>query len=180
MSKANDALERIARRPMGRLRLKQLGALKAAKEARGEALGAEDRLDLGLAGYDFGQFSFEEALCYARAMLNQETDKRIQAVYNEEYCERFEAIRQKHGLGPDEFWALGEGPEEAQSLDREFNAACDRVTLQIFQEHADRTGHPFLRQAADLLASDPHEFERRREVGRQSLFGPFKEQTDGS
>jgi len=113
-------------------------------------------------------------------MLDSETDRRIQAVYNEEYRERFEAIRQKHGLGPDEFWALGEGPEEAQSLDREFNAACDRVTLQIFQEHADRTGHPFLRQAADLLASDPHEFERRREVGRQSLFGPFKEQTDGS
>jgi len=175
MNQTFAPLEHIARRPMARLRLQQLAALSGAKKNRGESATTDERLDMGLAAYDFGHFSFEEALCFVTVMLASEANDRMQEVYEREFSKRFEAIRKKHGLGPNEFWAAGEGPEENQVLGDAFDAACDRVELEVLQEHADRLGHPLLREAADLLATDRAEFMRRREGGRQSLFGPFKE-----
>ena len=175
MKRAFNRLEQIARQPMAEARLQQLIVRNTAKRARGESPTPAESLELGLANYDAGRFSDDEALCYVRVMLNREVDERIQAVYDQEYHEKSEAIRVKHGLGPDEFWVPGEGPEEDQALSREFEAARDRVELEVLREHAAKTGHPLLQEAADLFASDHDEFERRFEVGWQSLFGPIKE-----
>ena len=173
MTDAFTRLEGIARRPMVEARLHQLIVGHDAKRACGERLTPAETLELGLAIYDAGRVSADEALCYMRVMLSHEADDRNQAVYNE-FADRFQALCAKHGLGTDDDWAPGEGPEEYEALRREFDAACDQVECEVLREHADRTGHPLVQEAADLFASDRTEFERRFEVGRQSLFGPIK------
>jgi len=160
---------------MARLRVRQLAALSDAKKDRGESATTDEHLDLGLASYDLGNFSFEEAICFVTVVLASQANDHTQKVYKREFSERFEAIREKHGLRADKDWAPGEGPEEYEALNAQFETACERVEYEFLQEYADRTGHPLLREAAELLATDRAEFMRRREVGRQSLFGPIKE-----
>ena len=175
MKNALNRLEHIARRPMAQARLQRLIVRNDAKRVRGEHLTPAESLELGLGCYDAGGFSVEEALCYVHVALGLEAEERCQAVYSREFHDRFQAIRAKHGLSEDQDWPHGEGPDEYEALNREFEGACDEAECQVLREYADRTRHPLVAEAAALLARDRAEFERRREVGRQSLFGPIKE-----
>jgi len=174
MNPAFNRLEHIARQPVAEARLQQLIASDSARQARGERMTPAESIELGLACFDARRFSPEEAICYVHVMLSREVGERTQAAYRRNFSGRFEAIRVKHRLGPDEDWPAGKGPEEYEALSRKFDAVCDRLEHKVLQEHAERTGHPLVQEMADLFASNRDEFDRRREVGRLALFGPMK------
>ena len=70
-----------------------------------------------------------------------------------------------HGLGEDEDWVVGEGPEEHERL-AEFERACDQIATDTFREY----GEPEL---AELWRHDRAEFDRRCEAGRRHFQGPL-------
>ena len=174
MNPAFNRLEHFARRPVAEARLQQMVAYRDAKQNCGERLTPAESIELGLVCFDAGRFSAEEAICYVHVMLSREVGERTQAAYRRDFSDRFDAIRVRHRLGPDEDWPAGEGPEEYEALSRKFDAVCDRLEHKVLREHAERTGHPLVQEMADLFASDRDEFDRRREVGRLALFGPMK------
>ena len=174
MNLAFNRLEHIARRPVAEARLQQLIARDGTKRGREERLTPAESLELGLACFDAGRFSADEAICYVHVMLGREVRERTQAAYRRDFSDKFKAIRTKHRLGPDEDWLAGEGPEEYEALSRKFDVVCDRLEREVLRETADRTGHPLVREMAGLFASNRNEFERRREAGRLALFGPMK------
>ncbi|MBL7141144.1 MAG: hypothetical protein ISS74_09575, partial [Planctomycetes bacterium] len=64
MNPAFNRLEHIARRPVAEARLQQLIARDGTKRGREERLTPAESLELGLACFDAGRFSADEAICY--------------------------------------------------------------------------------------------------------------------
>lgn len=166
-----NRLGRIAGGNAAMARLMGLTERLKTKRERGEEPTPEEHVAFGLAGYDAGRFPADAALKYVVMILEHKVaGDRIQEVYNRDFRERAEAIRNKHGLADDEDWPRGEGPPEDQALGAEFEAVCGRIEAEVLQEYADKAGHPLLKEAADQLAFDRPAFERRLERGREWLF----------
>ncbi|MGB2754660.1 MAG: hypothetical protein WBD75_01925 [Phycisphaerae bacterium] len=170
-------LESIARRPNADARLVQMQQDHEARRARGERTSPDENVAFGLVAFDAGRIPVDAAMFFVTRFgvshgLDGPAERRISEVYERNFKARFDAIRKKHGLGADEDWALGEGPPEAEALNAEFDATCGRVEAETLDEYADRTGHPLLKEAAELCRLDSLAFERRVEKGRQWFFGP--------
>jgi hypothetical protein len=76
---------------------------------------------------------------------------------------RIERIRAEHGLTPDEYWPLGQGPAEYQAASDEYDRICERLLARALREFG-------LIDEARLLEEHPEEFHRRRELGRRAMF----------
>jgi len=170
-------LESIARRPNADARLVKMQQDHEARRARGEGTSPDENIEFGLAAFDAGRLPADAAMFFVTRFgvcqwLDGPAERRISAVYKRNFKARFDAIRKQYGLGADEDWALGEEPPEEEALNAEFEATCRRVEAETLDEYADRTGHPLLKEAAELCRLDHLAFERRVEKGRQWFFGP--------
>ena len=170
-------LESIARRPNADAQLVQMQQDHEARRARGERTSPDENVEFGLAAFDAGRFPVDAAMFFVTRFgvshcLDGPAERRISEVYERNFKARFDAIRKQYGLGADEDWALGEGPPEEEALNAEFEATCRRVEAETLDEYADKTGHPLLKEAAELCRLDRLAFERRMEKGRQWFFGP--------
>ena len=145
----------------------------AARKARGETLSLDDYLKFALAAYDAGRLPAEAVTCMALFLIDwQDVQPRVQEAYGRDFHDRYEAIRQANGLQEDEDPPQGAAPAELQALDAEFEQVEGRIRAEALALHAEKTGHPLLKEIAVLGRSDPLALEKRREGGRQWFFGP--------
>lgn len=89
------------------------------------------------------------------AQERYEDDPRLEAIS----CE-MEQIEEAHGLTEDEYWPIGEGPEDHRALDARWNEAADAIIAETFRAQGEGA-------MADLFEGDRAEFDRRFEVGRR-------------
>ena len=80
--------------------------------------------------------------------------------------ERMRAMRRAHGLEEDDWWPPGQAPKEYEALRHEYKAAWD----EVFASKLEACGE---QEMARLLRSDPQEFERQSEAGREFFQGPL-------
>ena len=145
----------------------------AAKKARGKTLGLDEHLEFALAAYDAGRLPAEAVTCMALSLIDwQDVQLRVQEAYGRDFHDRYEAIRQANGLQEDEDPPQGAAPAELQALDAELEQVEGRIRAEALALHAEKTGHPLLKEIAVLGRSDPLALEKRRERGRQCFFGP--------
>lgn len=78
-------------------------------------------------------------------------------------------LERKYGLEEDEFWPVGEAPQDVEALRAKWDAIEERELLAFFRAH----GEHFL---ARLREQDLVAYDRRVENGRQSFFGPLLRQ----
>ncbi|MCC4118645.1 hypothetical protein LLG90_25120 [Aromatoleum toluclasticum] len=76
---------------------------------------------------------------------------------------KIRSVEVAQGLGPDDFWAVGEGPCEFERLNQELEAATERRFVETLRELG-------VDDLADLYVADRQEFDRRRERGRRAFF----------
>ena len=81
---------------------------------------------------------------------------------------RLDAIREREGLDDDEFWPIGQGPEDWQELNEEYS----RVLGAKFEETLREYG---LVDMADLYRQDREAYDMRREEGRRLVFEDISE-----
>jgi len=79
--------------------------------------------------------------------------------------EQMKGIKEAHGLEEGEFWSPGKAPKEYEELHRAYQAAWDGIFAEKLAEFGER-------EMADLYQTDPEEFQRRSEVGREYFHGP--------
>jgi hypothetical protein len=79
--------------------------------------------------------------------------------------ERLTAVKRKYGLEEDDFWPLGQTPEEYESLRREFQENWDKIFVAKLQEFGEE-------EMARQYHSDPEGFQKRSEAGREFFHGP--------
>lgn len=72
----------------------------------------------------------------------------------EKISEKMKKVRKKHGLADDEFWGRGEGPEEYEALNAEYEAVSDNITADVFREYGED-------EMAYLFINDREEYDRR-------------------
>jgi hypothetical protein len=155
------------------VRLAHLVKREENLRGQGQRLSPDDCLNLGLALYDAGRMSLDEAVfwvCWSALGANNRAEQRIQTTYEEDFASRFEALAKRHGLN-DEQWTPGDGPPEYEALNAEFEQAAERINAEVLREYANETGHPVLVATADLYESDPAAFERQVGRGRQQFLG---------
>jgi hypothetical protein len=73
------------------------------------------------------------------------------------------ALEEKYGLGPSEFWPIGQAPKAYQRLSSQYDSAVDKRFVITLREFG-------LSDLADLRETNPDEFDRLRERGRRSVF----------
>jgi len=78
-------------------------------------------------------------------------------------AQAIDAVQEKHGLQPEEYWKIGEGPEQYNKLSNEYSTVLGKRFVKTLREFE-------LGDLADLLEADPDEFARLRERGRRSIF----------
>jgi len=170
---ALNRLDAIVSRGTAGVRLAHLVKREENLRGQGKRLSPDECLNLGLALYDAGRASLDEAVfwvcCFALGASNR-AEQRIQATYEEDFASRFEALAKKHGLN-EEQWTPGDGPLEYEALNAEFGQAAQRTNAEVLREYANETGHPVLVTAADLYESDPAAFEFQVGRGRQQFLG---------
>lgn len=64
-----------------------------------------------------------------------------------------DAIKRKHGLKADEYWQRGQGPEDYQRLNKQYEVASEADFVSTLKEFG-------LSDLADLKQHDPGEFDR--------------------
>lgn len=79
-----------------------------------------------------------------------------------EIGEALDAVRKKHGLKDNEYWSLGEGPEEYERLNEQYSSFLEDNLILTLKEFG-------LNDLADLRSSDPKTYGRLRERGRRSV-----------
>jgi hypothetical protein len=84
--------------------------------------------------------------------------------------EQLEAIKASHGLGEDDLWPPGEGPEEYEDLRQEYQDAWNGLFAGRLAEFGEGA-------MAELFCADREEFDRRSEAGRQSFHGVEREES---
>jgi hypothetical protein len=144
-----------------------------ATRARGETLSLDDYFEYALAAYDAERLPAEAVTYLALSLIDwQDVQPRVQEAYGRDFHDRYEAIRQANGLQEDEDPPQGAAPAELQALDAEFEQVEGRIRADALTLHAEKMGHPLLKEIAALGRSDSLALEKRREMGRQWLFGP--------
>ena len=80
---------------------------------------------------------------------------------------KIKAMREHEGLEDDEYWPIGEGPEDYEGLSEESEKIIDQirsfVKAHVFHRYS-------LSEFADLYESDRMKYEVMREAGRRVLF----------
>jgi hypothetical protein len=92
-------------------------------------------------------------------------DRMIDGSYGAAFADiqnRMDQVRAHHGLDDDEFWYLGEGPPEWESLCSEYDTIYERLFVATLGEFG-------LLEEVRLRETDPKEFDRRRELGRRAI-----------
>ena len=79
--------------------------------------------------------------------------------------QRLTVVKREHGLGEDDFWPLGQTPEEYETLRREYQDTWDQIFVDKLLEFGEE-------QMAQQFRSDPEAFQRRSEAGREFFHGP--------
>jgi len=77
---------------------------------------------------------------------------------------RIAAFNKAAGLTDDEYWPRGEGPEEYEAMNVEFEQRMDDIIVEVMREHGE---HDLVK----LFQDDRDEFDRRIEEDRKRLFG---------
>lgn len=94
----------------------------------------------------------------ARIYSRDKTSPALDAVFR-----KLDAVREKHGLSEDEYWPSGEGPEEFERLNNEYDRMIDEIIVATFGEY----GEPEL---GTMYRHDRQRFYHLREKGRQRFF----------
>ena len=81
---------------------------------------------------------------------------------------RMEAIRQREGLNPDEYWAIGKGPEDWQKLENQYSQILDATFEKVLREYD-------FDDIADLYRDDRESYDSRREQGRRFVVDDIPE-----
>lgn len=81
---------------------------------------------------------------------------------------RMEEIQIREGLQDDEFWPIGEGPEDYQALSEESEGLYESVHASVFTTILRRYR---LKHIADLFENDRASFDARANRGRKAVFG---------
>ena len=76
---------------------------------------------------------------------------------------RMEQIESAHGLAEDEFWPIGAGPPEHESLNRDYNTVLARKQGEVFREF----GEP---KIAELWDQNRDQFKELFEKGRIAIY----------
>jgi predicted DNA-binding protein (MmcQ/YjbR family) len=85
--------------------------------------------------------------------------------------QKLDAICKEHGLEDGESWLIGEGPDEWEAANVEFDAISNELFIEALVEFG-------AQDLADLLKNNPEEFERYREISRLSIFQPSETLTN--
>ena len=92
-------------------------------------------------------------------------------LYESNLCEikaGIEAIREREGLDDDEYWPIGEGPEDWEELEEQYSEVLDRKFEETLREFG-------LHEIADLYQMDREAFDAQREQGRRLALGEISE-----
>jgi hypothetical protein len=87
-------------------------------------------------------------------------------------CQRLDEIELREGLQHDEYWPLGEGPDDYQQAQQECDELHRRVTDTVFTSILRRYQ---LDEIVELFESDRQRYDTLWEQGRHTLFGPLPE-----
>lgn len=80
-----------------------------------------------------------------------------------EISEKIGGVSKAHGLSEDQYWPVGEGPQEYRDLNKQYDQAIENRFIETLIEFG-------LTNLAELVRTNPREFERRRERGRRYFF----------
>ena len=81
---------------------------------------------------------------------------------------RMDAIRQREGLKDDEFWPIGQGPDDWEELTEQHSHVLDRKFEEALREYG-------FDDIADLYRVDRKSYDARREQGRRLAFDDVPE-----
>lgn len=76
------------------------------------------------------------------------------------------AAEKAHGLDPDEYWPLGEAPDDVEELRDAYGRREDAILAAVLQEHREDG-------MADLFLNDRDAWRDQREKGRFKMLGPL-------
>jgi hypothetical protein len=76
------------------------------------------------------------------------------------------AFNRAEGLADDEYWPLGEGPDDYEALRVEWDRVHDQTIADTFRAYDEV-------EMADLYQNDNNTFHRRYDRGRKKIFGPL-------
>jgi hypothetical protein len=110
---------------------------------------------------DAGTLPEEEAHARHAFCLLQAAEGGHDAIYKSMKA-RFEEIRERHGLGDDEDWPRGEGPEEHERLSAEYDALVHEHSAKVLRENAGE-------HLAHLFENEPEVFHALYERGRRLI-----------
>jgi hypothetical protein len=167
----SQALRRLDDRALGEVAVRQLrdviASLRSKKHQRNDPVRARERVALAKALYASRRISRAQYVFFAVNPVEAIHEARhMDGGYKGELgpIERaLEAVEKKHGLGPDQYWPRGQGPQEHVALNKRYEAVLDAKFRQALGEFG-------LDDLADLLGRAPAEFERLRERGRRAVF----------
>lgn len=166
------ALDNIARRA-GAAEI--LPALAERHRAAREALptggwkdpaSAASLIDLGLILLEARRMSLQEYIFLVDCSVEPvHSDRILTKTYPEiaELSAKLRAVEEAHGLGPNQYWPAGSGPDEHQRLNKAWDAASDKRYIETLKE-LERGA------ATELYNADPTEYRRLRERGRRSMY----------
>ena len=115
--------------------------------------------------YKAGLMSTQEYIFHISVPIEHLHESRI---FNNKYDDinlifaALDGIHEEYGLGQDEYWPRGEGPDEYHKLNDEFDIAEKKRFIAIFREFD-------FHDIADLLEKYPIVYDRLRERGRRSV-----------
>lgn len=167
-----QALERLDNYALGVELLSQLReVIKTAKQDKRSGRWKDPdyvkkSVALAHALYMARRCSKEEYVFFAAFPVENLFDSRLSdGVFNGELGpinQAIDKIREERGLGPDEYWKVGEGPKDYQKLNDQWEAIYNKHFMETFREFG-------LNDLAELIEKKPTEFKRLRERGRRSL-----------
>lgn len=74
-----------------------------------------------------------------------------------------DAIRRREGLDDDEYWQIGQGPEDWEELNEQYSQVLDVKFEEALREYG-------LNEVADLYDKDREKYDQCREQGRRRVF----------
>jgi hypothetical protein len=110
----------------------------------------------------------DHKLFFASLVAEDIADDAVSVAYESgrlaELARRMDEIQKREGLQDDEFWPIGEGPDDYQELSDESEELLDKVRDTVFTLLLRRYG---LNGIADLYETDRVRFDELRERGRK-------------
>jgi len=166
------ALDRLNNRALGEELLSEIVGMVSASHGDRDSWSwknpdaVRESVVLGQALYASRRISRQEYIFFAASPVEGIHESRwIDGEYEElqPIQQAIDAVLKESGLGPDEYWAIGEGPEKYTSLNDQYSAILEKNLLRTLREFG-------LNDLADLREQNPDGFEKLRERGRRSVF----------